>query len=99
MSLVACGACGGDRLRAESLAVRLGEWNIAALTHLTLDALGPVLEGIGLEGNRRLVADRILKEVRELLGFLRDVGVGYLELDRPAGRCRPTGIRGLARSN
>jgi len=85
MSEHTCGGCEGARLRPESLAVRIGDWNIADLCRLDVDRALKALEALDLEGPKREVADRILKELRERLGFLANVGVGYLELERRAG--------------
>ncbi len=80
-----CPACKGRRLKKESLAVTVGDRNIYDYTQMSvLDGLEWV-EKLTLTDQQRLIADRILKEIRSRLGFLRSVGLGYLTLSRSAG--------------
>ena len=80
-----CPACRGRRLKKESLAVTVGDKDIDALTRLSvLDELQWV-ERLELTDQQHLIADRILKEIKSRLGFLRSVGLGYLTLSRAAG--------------
>lgn len=77
-----CRLCNGLRLRREALSVRINGLNIGELAQLTVgDALGFV-NGLGLTDRERLIAVRVLKEVRDRLSFLLKVGLGYLTLDR-----------------
>jgi len=80
-----CPSCHGARLRPEALAVRVGPWNIDELGHQDIDSLAQALEGLNWEGRDRRIAEPILKEVGDRLGFLRGVGLGYLTLARRAG--------------
>ncbi len=85
MRQVPCPACHGDRLKPESLAVTVGGKNIAQLTSLSVvDAL-KFIEGLQLTPREQMIGDRILKEIRERLGFLKRVGLEYLTLSRAAG--------------
>ena len=80
-----CPDCKGRRLKKESLAVTVGDKDIDALTRLSvLDELDWV-DGLELTDQQHLIADRILKEIRSRLGFLKSVGLGYLTLSRAAG--------------
>ncbi len=80
-----CPTCKGRRLKKESLAVTVGDKDIDALTRLSVvDELNWV-EQLELTDQQRLIADRILKEIKARLGFLRSVGLGYLTLSRAAG--------------
>jgi excinuclease ABC subunit A len=79
-----CPACKGARLRKESLHFRINERNIDQLTRLSLADLAPFFEQLPLTERERLISDRILKEIRERIGFLNQVGVGYLNLGRSA---------------
>ncbi len=80
-----CPECGGRRLRKESLAVTVGGKNIHEFTTLSvLDELD-WMDGLELTAQQSLIADRILKEIRSRLGFLKSVGLGYLTLSRSAG--------------
>ena len=80
-----CPSCKGRRLKKESLAVTVGDRNIYDYTQMSvLDGLEWV-EKLTLTDQQHLIADRILKEIRSRLGFLRSVGLGYLTLSRSAG--------------
>ena len=83
-SLRVCQACGGTRLRAESRAVRVHERTLADYVNLPIAEARQVFERLELTGRERLVADRVLREIRDRLAFLADVGVGYLTLARGA---------------
>jgi excinuclease ABC subunit A len=85
MSERACPACRGGRLRAESLAVRVGGISIRELAALTIKEAGRFFAELVLGEREQAIARRVLKEIRERLGFLRDVGLEYLTLDRAAG--------------
>ncbi len=79
-----CSVCLGARLRPESLSVRLDEHSITELAQLTIDDAVPAIAGLRIPERLEPVARPILKEVRERLGFLSQVGLGYLSLDRSA---------------
>ena len=80
-----CPACQGRRLRKEALAVTVGGLSIFEFTQLSVtDELKWVNE-LKLTDQQLLIADRILKEIRNRLGFLQSVGLGYLTLSRSAG--------------
>ncbi|MBI2943083.1 MAG: excinuclease ABC subunit UvrA, partial [Candidatus Wallbacteria bacterium] len=79
-----CQSCGGRRLRPESLAVKVDGMSIAQLTALAAVAARKRLARIRAQGRDRAVATSILAELSARLGFLDEVGVGYLALDRPA---------------
>lgn len=80
-----CQACHGQRLRPEVLAVTVGGLSIAALTDLSIVNARQFLKELVLGGRQERIAQPILKEVLERLGFLVDVGLGYLMLSRTAG--------------
>lgn len=86
MMLKSCPSCNGDRLKKESLWFRVDEKNIAELSNLNLDKLGVWLKGIEsrLSKKQNAIAKDILKEIRERLQFLLDVGLTYLTLYRPS---------------
>ncbi len=84
MSSSPCPACNGARLRPETLAVTVAERNIAQLTGLTVAAARLFFEAVDLSPREAEIARLILKEIRERLGFLDNVGLGYLTLDRSA---------------
>ena len=85
MSECPCLDCKGRRLRKESLAVTVGEKNIYEFTTLSVEDALTWVEGLQLTEQQMLIADRILKEIRSRLGFLKSVGLGYLTLARSAG--------------
>ena len=77
-----CRDCGGSRLRKEALAVTFRDKNIADLIRSPVDDLRTFLSGLVLEGREQTIGAPILKELRTRLGFLVDVGLGYLTVDR-----------------
>ena len=85
MSECPCPDCKGRRLRKESLAVTVGEKNIYEFTTLSVEDALTWMDGLNLTEQQMLIADRILKEIRSRLGFLKSVGLGYLTLARSAG--------------
>ena len=81
----ACPACRGARLRPESLAVVVGGRSIADLARLTIKEAARFFAELHLSERDTQIARRVLKEIRERLGFLGNVGLDYLTLDRAAG--------------
>ena len=79
-----CPVCLGTRLKAESLAVRIGGKSIADVTRLSIREAGAFFECLALSERERMIGRRILKEIRERLEFLLNVGLDYLTLDRAA---------------
>ncbi|MDX6593795.1 MAG: excinuclease subunit [Gaiellales bacterium] len=84
MTLKPCPKCHGARLKDTSLAVTISDRNIASLTHLSVEQAIKFVENLDLTDTERVIGARILKEIRERLSFLENVGVGYLTLDRAA---------------
>ena len=82
-----CGMCGGYRLRPEALAVKIGGLHVGQVVQMSIkqayDWIGAVPES--LSNQRNEIARAILKEIRERLGFLNNVGLEYLTLSRNAG--------------
>jgi excinuclease ABC subunit A len=79
-----CDVCKGARLRPESLSVKLAKQSIAEVTHLSVRAAADYFLLLKLTDRELVIAHRILKEIRERLGFLVNVGLDYLTLDRAA---------------
>jgi excinuclease ABC subunit A len=79
-----CPACKGARLKPEVLAVTIGGKSIAEVCLLSIDDCATFLKGIELNAREAQIAERVMKEVHARLGFLLDVGLDYLSLDRPA---------------
>ncbi|HWN22887.1 MAG TPA: excinuclease ABC subunit UvrA, partial [Gaiellaceae bacterium] len=84
MSFRPCPDCGGARLKPEVLAVTIGERSIHAFTQMSVTRALEFLDSLELTKTEELIGRRIVKEVRERLTFLDNVGVGYLQLDRAA---------------
>jgi excinuclease ABC subunit A len=80
-----CPACRGSRLRQESLGIKIAGRSIADVVGLTIKEAATFFSGLSLSTREALIGRRVLKEIRERLGFLRDVGLEYLTLDRSAG--------------
>jgi excinuclease ABC subunit A len=85
MREIPCPVCGGTRLKPESLAVTVGDLNIAQVADLSIDQTLEFVTGLALTERQATIAERVLKEVKERLRFLVDVGLHYLTLSRPAG--------------
>jgi excinuclease ABC subunit A len=84
MSFRPCPVCKGARLKPEVLAVTVGEKNIHEFTRMSVSRAIEFIDKLKLTKTERLIGERILKEIRQRLVFLDDVGVGYLQLDRAA---------------
>jgi excinuclease ABC subunit A len=84
MSLEPCAACEGARLKPESLAVRVDGHNIAWYTNLAIVRAVEAFASLRLTEKEQQIAHQVLKEIRERLGFLLNVGLGYLALSRTA---------------
>ena len=84
MSFRPCPTCGGARLKPEVLAVTVGGESIHSFTRMSVTRALAFLDELGLTTTEELIGHRIVKEIRERLTFLDNVGVGYLQLDRAA---------------
>lgn len=85
MSAVPCEECGGRRLSKESLAVTVGGLNISELCDMSVKNALEFINSLELTSRQQLIAQEILKEIRQRLGFLSSVGLEYLTLSRSAG--------------
>ena len=85
MNPTPCPECGGRRLKPESLAVKLEGRDIAAWSASSVSAARAAFAALRFDGARATIAAPIVKEIASRLGFLEDVGLGYLTLDRSAG--------------
>ncbi len=85
MAVDLCPDCEGARLKPEALAVTVGELPISAVTAMSVKQCIGFFESLSLKGTAREIAEEILKEIRERLGFLANVGLDYLTLDRSSG--------------
>jgi excinuclease ABC subunit A len=85
MSLAPCGECSGARLRREALAVKVGGRSLVEVSALPVRRALEWFVALPLGGRERAIADKILREVCDRLGFLVSVGLDYLTLDRMAG--------------
>ena len=85
MRITPCPACHGQRLKATSLGVTVGDKNIAEVTALSIVKLQEFIEELDLTKTQQLIGGQILKEIRARVGFLVDVGLDYLTLARATG--------------
>jgi excinuclease ABC subunit A len=85
MREVPCQACGGSRLKPESLAVTVSGRNIYELCSLSIRDSSAFMDQLSLSERDRMIADRVVREVQARLRFLLDVGLDYLTLARSAG--------------
>ncbi len=84
MAARACAECDGQRLKAISRAVTVQGRSIVEMTRMSIDAATDFFNGLELTPREAIIGQRVLKEIIERLTFLRDVGLGYLTLDRSA---------------
>ena len=84
MSIQQCPSCSGQRLRPEALAVKIDGKSIVEMATLPVENLLEVVRGLELTDREKAIVSKVLQEIRDRLGFLHDVGVGYLTLDRSA---------------
>ena len=85
MSETLCPECKGNRLKKESLSVTVGGLNISQLTALSVRDCFDFFENLNLTERQQFISRQIIKEIRERLGFLKNVGLDYLNLSRSAG--------------
>jgi len=85
MRITPCAACGGKRLKASSLAVTVGDMNIYDATDMSIVKFREYLDHLELSEMHRMIGDQILKEIRNRISFLIDVGLDYLSLSRATG--------------
>lgn len=84
MSKVVCPSCNGGRLNKEALSYKIDDYNIHDLVKMDIDGLRNTLYNINLTERQQLIGSQVLKEVRDRLDFLLNVGLDYLNLDREA---------------
>lgn len=84
MSIKPCESCDGARLRPEALSVILNGYSIARVTSMSVKKAKGFFDNLKLDHRRTMIARQILKEIKQRLGFLIDVGLDYLTLDRSA---------------
>ena len=85
MREVPCPVCQGARLKPESLAVLIGGRSIAEVSRLAIADAARFFDDVDFTAREQQIAERVIKEINARLGFLLDVGLDYLSLDRPAG--------------
>ena len=85
MTVTPCDSCHGQRLKPESLAVTVGQYNISELTCLSVKRLISYFNEIELTERQQLIGKQVLREIRGRIGFLNDVGLDYLSLSQPTG--------------
>jgi len=85
MSVLPCTACGGARLRPESLAVRVAGRSISEICTLSVAEAANFFSSLKFDKERRVIARQLLREIRGRLRFMADVGLSYLTLDRSSG--------------
>ncbi len=84
MNRVSCSSCGGGRLKKEALSYRIGDYNIHDLVRMDIRSLRRTVDRFELSDRQRVIATQIVKEIRDRLDFLLNVGLDYLSLDREA---------------
>jgi len=84
MSKITCPSCGGGRLNQEALSYKIDGYNIHDLVQMDIDGIRNTLYGISLSERQQKIGGQVLKEIRDRLDFLLNVGLDYLNLDREA---------------
>lgn len=84
MSSINCPSCNGQRLKPETLAVTINNLNISQVSSLSVDKAIELFENLKLSEREQIISSQINKEILTRLGFLQNVGLGYLTLDRGA---------------
>jgi len=84
MAFLPCEKCGGKRLKKESLSVKVNGLNISELSSLNIKKAFNFLNEFECPGYKKLIADKIIKEIKKRLQFLLNVGLDYISLDRKA---------------
>ena len=82
MTVTPCIGCNGQRLKPESLAVTVGEYNIYQLTSLSMRGILDFLDRLELTDRQKLIGHQILREIKARVGFLNEVGLDYLKLSQ-----------------
>jgi len=82
MSSSTCSTCRGNRLKPEVLNVKIEDCSIIDVTDMTIDGALTFFKNLKFEGSRKIIAGELLKEINSRLGFLMNVGLGYLSLNR-----------------
>ncbi len=85
MRPLSCQTCNGDRLRKEAVSVKIADLNIVELTAFSIGKAYQFFEKLKITRQEHNIARRIIKEIKERLGFLNNVGLNYLSLDRTSG--------------
>lgn len=85
MQITPCKLCKGQRLKASSLAVTVGDKNIFQVTDMSVLKLVDYFDALELTGMQHKIGDQILKEIKSRIGFLNNVGLDYLTLSRATG--------------
>ncbi len=85
MRPLSCQSCDGNRLRKEAISVKIADLNIVELTAFSIGKAHQFFEKLKLTQQEHNIARRIVKEIKERLGFLNNVGLNYLSLDRSSG--------------
>ncbi len=84
MNRVVCSSCKGGRLKKEALSYKLGDYNIHDLVTMDIRTLRKTVDRLELTERQRVIASQVVKEIRDRLDFLLNVGLNYLSLDREA---------------
>ncbi len=80
-----CPVCNGNRLKAEALAVKINNLNITEVCNMSIEACLEFFQNLKLSQSKAIIAEAVLKEIKERLSFLVNVGLSYLTLSRSAG--------------
>ncbi len=84
MGKTSCPTCNGGRLNKEALSYKVGDYTIADLVKMDIASLRNAVNNLDLNDRQRLIGQQVIKEIRDRLDFLENVGLAYLSLDREA---------------
>jgi len=85
MHSIPCSECGGARLKKEALAVKFRGLNISEMTEMSIEEASKYFESLELNIREEQIASQILKEIKQRLSFMNDVGLNYLTINRTSG--------------
>ena len=99
ITIKTCHECEGSRINQDGRSVKLSGRNISSYTNMTIIEAKSQLNKMVFKGKNKTIAEKVLREINARLGFLEDVGLGYLTLSRKSNSSYQTHFRKISREN